>query len=100
MDVDLRSGAQGKDGGADPQRHDGDEHWPRHKPSPPRPLQPEVARHHGTPAVNSSWMSIFDQALKGKMEGLILNGMTATSIGPDTNQVLQGLSNLKWLVIM
>ena len=52
------------------------------------------------PAVNSSWMSIYDQALKGKMEGLILNGMTATSIGPDSNQVLQALSNLKWLVIM
>src|SRR5439155_1244569 len=52
------------------------------------------------PAVNSSWMSIFDQALKGKMEGVILSGMTATSIGPDSNQVLQALSNLKWLVIM
>jgi formate dehydrogenase major subunit len=52
------------------------------------------------PAVNSSWMSIFDQALKGKMEGLILNGMTATSIGPDTSQVLQALSNMKWLVVM
>src|SRR5213595_3965454 len=52
------------------------------------------------PATNSSWMSIYDQALKKKMEGLILNGMTATSIGPDVNQVLQALSNLKWLVIM
>src|SRR5438874_9078037 len=52
------------------------------------------------PAVNSSWMSIYDQALKGKMEGVILSGMTATSIGPDANQVLQGLSNLKWLVVM
>ncbi len=52
------------------------------------------------PAVNSSWMSIFDQALKGKMEGLILNGMTATSIGPDSNQVMQALGKLKWLVIM
>src|SRR2546428_381219 len=52
------------------------------------------------PAVNSSWMSIFDQALKGKMEGLILNGMTATSIGPDTNQVLQALANMKWLGVM
>ena len=52
------------------------------------------------PATNSSWMSIYDQALKGKMEGVILNGMTATSIGPDTNQVLQALSNLKWLVVM
>jgi len=52
------------------------------------------------PATNSSWMSIFDQALKGKMEGVILNGMTATSIGPDSNQVMQALSNLKWLVVM
>jgi formate dehydrogenase major subunit len=52
------------------------------------------------PAVNSSWMSIYDQALKGKMEGVILSGMTATSIGPDSNQIMQALANLKWLVIM
>src|SRR4030081_2370122 len=52
------------------------------------------------PGTNSSWMSIYDQALKGKMEGVILSGMTATSIGPDVNQVLQALSNLKWLVVM
>src|SRR5207302_5314526 len=52
------------------------------------------------PAVNSSWISIFDQALKGNMEGLLLSGMTATSIGPDSNQVLQGLAKLKWLVVM
>jgi len=52
------------------------------------------------PGTNSSWMSIYDQALRGKMEGLILSGMTATSIGPDSNQVLQALSNLKWLVVM
>src|SRR5205814_1190919 len=38
------------------------------------------------PAQNSSWMSIYDQALKGKMEGLMLSGMTAASIGPDSNQ--------------
>src|SRR5207248_11341080 len=37
------------------------------------------------PAQNSSWMSIYDQALKGKMEGLMLSGMTAASIGPDSN---------------
>src|SRR2546423_6136304 len=42
------------------------------------------------PAGNSSWISIFDQALKGKMEGLILSAMTATSIGPDSNQALKG----------
>jgi formate dehydrogenase major subunit len=52
------------------------------------------------PASNSSWMSIFDQALRGKMEGVILSGMTATSIGPDTNQIMQALANLKWLVVM
>src|SRR5438105_5123275 len=52
------------------------------------------------PAVNSSWMSIYDQALKGKMEGVMLSGMTATSIGPDSNQVLKALANLKWLVVM
>ncbi len=52
------------------------------------------------PAQNSSWMSIFDQAIKKKMEGLILSGMTATSIGPDSNRVMQALANLKWLVVM
>src|SRR5437773_1297536 len=52
------------------------------------------------PAGNASWMTIYDQALKGKMEGLILSGMTAASIGPDSNQVRQALNNLKWLVVM
>src|SRR3989442_8762928 len=52
------------------------------------------------PAVNSSWMSIYDQALKGKMEGVMLSGMTATSIGPDSNQVMEALGKLKWLVVM
>jgi formate dehydrogenase major subunit len=52
------------------------------------------------PRANASWLSIFDQALQGKMEGLMLSGMTATSIGPDSNQVLKALSNLKWLCVM
>ncbi len=52
------------------------------------------------PASNASWMTIHDQALKGKMQGLILSGMTASSIGPDSNQVQQALSSLKWLVVM
>src|SRR3989440_2469505 len=52
------------------------------------------------PAKNASWMTIYDQALKGKMQGLFLSGMTATSIGPDSNRVMQALANLKWLVVM
>ena len=52
------------------------------------------------PAGDSSWISIFDQALKGEMEGVLLSGMTAASIGPDSNQVAQALAKLKWLVVM
>jgi formate dehydrogenase major subunit len=52
------------------------------------------------PASNASWITIYDQALKGKMQGILLSGMTATSIGPDTNQVLDALSKLKWLAVM
>src|SRR6184192_2874237 len=52
------------------------------------------------PASNASWMTIYDQALKGKMEGLLLSGMTAACIGPDSNQVQSALGKLKWLVIM
>jgi len=56
--------------------------------------------HLPKPAGNSSWITIYDQALQGKMEGVILSGMTAASIGPDSNQVLAALAKLKWLVVM
>jgi formate dehydrogenase major subunit len=56
--------------------------------------------HLPKPASDSSWLSIFDAALRGKMEGIMLSGMTATSIGPDSNQVLEALSKLKWLCVM
>src|ERR671936_5653 len=56
--------------------------------------------HLPKPAGNSSWISIFDQALQGKMEGVMLSGMTAASIGPDANQVHKALANLKWLLVM
>src|SRR5437588_530031 len=52
------------------------------------------------PAGNASWITIYDQALKGKMEGLFLSGMTASSIGPDSNQVMDALGKLKWMVVM
>jgi formate dehydrogenase major subunit len=52
------------------------------------------------PAGNASWITIFDQALRGKMEGVMLSGMTASSIGPDVNQVQEALGKLKWLCVM
>jgi formate dehydrogenase major subunit len=61
----------------------------------------EFAFHHlPKPAANASWITIFDQALRGRMQGVILSGMTATSIGPDSNQVLEALGKLKWLCVM
>ena len=36
----------------------------------------------------------------GNAIGVILSGMTATSIGPDSNQVMTALGKLKWLVVM
>src|SRR5215469_2824683 len=61
----------------------------------------EFAFHYiPKPASNSSWISIYDRALQGKMEGVMLSGMTAASIGPDSNQVLEALSKLRWLVVM
>ena len=56
--------------------------------------------HLPKPAGNASWITIFDQALQGKMEGLLLSGMTASSIGPDSNQVQQAQGKLKWLCTM
>jgi formate dehydrogenase major subunit len=52
------------------------------------------------PAGDASWITIYDQALRGRMHGVVLCGMSATSIGPDSNQVLQALAKLKWLVVM
>src|SRR5258708_2955678 len=34
------------------------------------------------------------------MQGLILSAMTATSIGADSNRVMQAVGKLKWLVVM
>ncbi|MDB5063928.1 MAG: formate dehydrogenase, alpha subunit [Chloroflexi bacterium] len=56
--------------------------------------------HLPKPAQNASWMSIYDNALRGRMKGVLLSGMTATSIGPDSNQVMTALGNLEWLVVM
>ncbi len=52
------------------------------------------------PDGNASWMVIHDKAFQGKMHGLILSGMTATSIGPDSNRIMQGLGKLRWLAVM
>jgi formate dehydrogenase major subunit len=52
------------------------------------------------PAENSSWLTAHNEALQGRLEGLIAFGFHNPAVGPDTNRVLKSLSGLKWLVVM
>ncbi|MPZ73859.1 MAG: molybdopterin-dependent oxidoreductase [Nitriliruptorales bacterium] len=52
------------------------------------------------PAENSSWLTAHNEALQNRLQGLIAFGFHNPAVGPDTNRVLQSLSNLKWLVAM
>jgi formate dehydrogenase major subunit len=52
------------------------------------------------PGGDSGWMTMFENSLAGKMEGMILSGYSAPSVGPDTNKVIKALSGFKWLCVM
>ncbi len=52
------------------------------------------------PDKNWSWMTIHDEARAGRLEGLFNSGMSSVNIGPDSNRIIESLSNLKWFVIM
>ncbi|MGH2820191.1 MAG: molybdopterin-dependent oxidoreductase, partial [Actinomycetota bacterium] len=52
------------------------------------------------PDKNWSWMTIHDEARAGRLEGLFNGGMSSVNIGPDSNRIIESLSNLKWFVIM
>ena len=52
------------------------------------------------PGAPSSWLDIFNAAYTGKLQGLIMNGMSPANIGPNSNAVIKALGNLKWLVVM
>jgi formate dehydrogenase major subunit len=52
------------------------------------------------PAGPSSWLDIFNVMHGGKLEGLLATGMNPANIGPNSEQVMKALSNLKWLITM
>jgi formate dehydrogenase major subunit len=52
------------------------------------------------PDKNWSWMTIHDEALAGRLHGLFNGGMSSVTIGPDSNRIIESLSNLRWFVIM
>jgi formate dehydrogenase major subunit len=52
------------------------------------------------PSVNSSWLTVHDEARSGRLDGIIYGGFHGVSVGPDSNRMAESLSKLKWLVIM
>ena len=52
------------------------------------------------PDKNWSWMTFHDEARAGRLHGLFNGGMSSVNIGPDSNRVIESLSNLKWFVVM
>lgn len=54
----------------------------------------------GKPADDATWLSIWDQALQGKMEGFIALGFNPLLAGPDVPRLLRAMSHLKWKVVI
>ncbi len=49
---------------------------------------------------DATWLSIWDQAHQGKMEGLVTLGFNPLLAGPDIGRLLQGMAKLKWMVVI
>ncbi len=61
----------------------------------------QFAYHYlAKPPGDATWLSIFDQAFRGAMEGLITLGMNPLLAGPDLARALTAMSNLKWMVVI
>jgi formate dehydrogenase major subunit len=49
---------------------------------------------------DTSWLSIWDQALQGHMEGFIALGFNPLLAGPDVPRLLRAMAKLKWKVVI
>jgi formate dehydrogenase major subunit len=54
----------------------------------------------GKPAGDSTWMSIWDAAYQGKLEGFITLGFNPLLAGPDIPRLLKSMARLKWKVVI
>lgn len=52
----------------------------------------------GKPEGDATWLTIFDRARQGKMEGFIELGFNSLLAGPDVPRLLDAMSKLKWKV--
>jgi formate dehydrogenase major subunit len=54
----------------------------------------------GKPPGDATWLSIWNQAFRGRLEGLIALGFNPLLAGPDISRLLNAMSNLKWKVVI
>lgn len=61
----------------------------------------QYAYHHlGKPADDATWLSIWDQAFQGKMEGFVALGFNPLLAGPDVPRLLRAMAKLQWKVVI
>ena len=54
----------------------------------------------GKPDGDATWLSIWDEAYQGRLEGFITLGFNPLLAGPDVPRLLQAMSRLKWKVVI
>ncbi len=63
--------------------------------------QNDYAYHYlAKPPDDASWLSIWDQAHQGRLEGFIALGFNPLLAGPDIPRLLRAMSRLKWKVVI
>ncbi len=54
----------------------------------------------GKPRGDATWLSIWDRALEGNLEGVVALGFNPLPAGPDVPRLLRALSRLSWTVVI
>jgi formate dehydrogenase major subunit len=54
----------------------------------------------GKPEGDATWLSMWDEAHQGRMEGLVALGFNTLLAGPDVPRLLRAMANLRWKVVI
>ena len=61
----------------------------------------DFAYHHlGKPAGDATWLSMWDEAHQGRLQGFIALGFNPLLAGPDVPRLLRAMANLRWKVVI
>lgn len=52
------------------------------------------------PPEDATWLSIWDEAYRNRLEGLIALGFNTILAGPDVKRLVRAMSNLRWKVVI